>query len=97
MIQYLFLSTCRFYQFGSKLIRPPGQFAIAEWFYSDCQKNGPVFERFFLQPYKRLYRTSVFRNFIMESGANDAYKYLPTHKHLAMESKDGKCKNSGGG
>jgi hypothetical protein len=146
MIQYLFLSTCRFYEFGSKLIRPPGQFAITEWFYSGCQKNVPIFEHFFLQPYthtcvqafipqfriwvflnrvlgtrshastvtpchlhrlshscdfvfSRLWRKnpshplcgwSVTRNFIMESGANDAYENLPTHKHLAMESKDGK-------
>ena len=38
--------------------------------YSGCQKNVPVFKRFFLQPYKRLHRTSVFRNTIMESGIN---------------------------
>ena len=36
--------------------------------YSGCQKNVPVFKRFFLQPYKRLYPNSVIRNIIMESG-----------------------------
>jgi hypothetical protein len=38
--------------------------------HSGCQKNVPVFKRFFLLPYKRLCRTSVFRNIIMESGIN---------------------------
>jgi hypothetical protein len=36
--------------------------------YSGCQKNVPVFKRFFLQPYIRLCRTSEFRNIIMENG-----------------------------
>jgi hypothetical protein len=36
--------------------------------YSGCQKNVPVFKRFFLQPYIRLCRNSVVRNIIMESG-----------------------------
>ena len=36
--------------------------------YSGCQKNIPVFERFFLQPYTRLCRVSLIRNKIMKSG-----------------------------
>jgi hypothetical protein len=28
-------------------------------FYSGCQKNVPIFKRFFLQPYTRLCRNSV--------------------------------------
>jgi hypothetical protein len=39
--------------------------------YSGCQKNVPVFKRFFLQPYNRLCRTSVFRNIIMASGIRE--------------------------
>ncbi len=42
--------------------------------YSGCQKNVPVFKRFFLQPYILLCRTSEFRNIIMENGI----KYLKT-------------------
>ena len=38
--------------------------------YSGCQKNVSLFKRFFLQPHTRLYRTSAFRNIIMESGNN---------------------------
>ena len=36
--------------------------------YSGCQKNVPVFKRFFLQSYILLCRTSEFRNIIMENG-----------------------------
>jgi hypothetical protein len=43
-------------------------FACGNFRYSGCQKNVPVFERFFLQPYTRLCRVSVIRNIIMKSG-----------------------------
>ena len=36
--------------------------------YSGCQKNVPVFKRFFLQPYIRLCRNAIFRNIIKENG-----------------------------
>jgi len=39
-------------------------------FYSGCQKNVPIFKRFFLQPYTRLCRNSVIQNIIMKSGIN---------------------------
>ena len=45
------------------------RFICRDWnTYSGCQKNVPVFKRFFLQPYIRLCRTSEFRNIIMENG-----------------------------
>jgi hypothetical protein len=43
--------------------------------YRDCQKNVPVFDRFFLQPYTRLCRVSLIRNKIMKSGIKSALKF----------------------
>ncbi len=45
-----------------------GILSFCEALYSGCQKNVPVFKRFFLQPYTRLCRTSTFWNIIMENG-----------------------------
>ena len=36
--------------------------------YSGCQKNVPIFKRFFLQPLMSQFRNSVILNIIMKSG-----------------------------
>jgi len=44
--------------------------------YSDCQKNVPVFDRFFLQPYTLLCRVSLIRNKILKSGIKSVFAHL---------------------
>jgi len=49
----------------------PNKNQLFQYFYSGCQKNVAVFKRFFLQPYNRLCRNSLFRNIIVKSSINE--------------------------